>query len=131
MIPKGCTPKNWVKGFAIMKATSQDTKVIPDMMPVSVRDWIFLAFRLVGNTALTFLTAFRINPPRRAPAEHKLHQGLPLTRTAHRTGRHASSSGATAARPGSLLGPGRQAEHTDHVSHLVNPLRLSGYPGVR
>jgi hypothetical protein len=63
MITKGFTPRNGVKVFAIMKATSRDTKVIPDMMPVRVRDWISSAFRHAGNTALTFLAAFRINPP--------------------------------------------------------------------
>jgi hypothetical protein len=63
MIAKGCTPRNGGKVFAIMKAASQDAKVIPDTMPVRVRDWILPAFRHAGNTALTFLTAIRINPP--------------------------------------------------------------------
>jgi hypothetical protein len=112
-------------------------------MPVPVRDWISSAFRHAGNTALTLPHRNPGQPARRAPAEHKPHQGLPLTGTARRTRRHASSSGIAAcqqfrdpcraagiiaARPGSLLGPERQAEHTDHVSHLVNPTPVKWIP---
>jgi hypothetical protein len=84
MIPKGRTPKNGGKVFVIMKATS--TKVIPEMMPARVRDWISSAFRHAGNTALTFRIATRINPPDAAWAEQKPHRGLPLTGTARPTG---------------------------------------------
>src|SRR5580692_4072260 len=103
MIPKGRTPKNGGKVFVIMKATS--TNLIPEMMPTRVRDWISSAFRHAGNTALTFRTATRINPPDAAWAEHKAHRGLPLTGTARPTGGHVSSSGTTDARTGSLLDP--------------------------
>jgi hypothetical protein len=61
----------------------RDTKVIPDTTLVRARDWILLAFRHAGHTALTFLTATRIRPPDAPRAEHRPHQGLPLTATAH------------------------------------------------
>ena len=86
MIPKGCTPRNGVKVFAIMEATSEDAKVVSDSMPVRVRDWISSAFCRAGSTALTFLTAARINPPDAAWAERRPHRGLPLTGAARRAG---------------------------------------------
>ena len=64
------------------------------MMPVRVRDWIFLAFRHAGNTVLTFRTAIRINP--------------------RRTGWLSAVQGLLP-RSLALLGPERHAEHADLV----------------
>jgi hypothetical protein len=118
MIPKGCTPRNGVKVFAIMEATSEDAKVISDSMPVRVRDWISSAFCRAGSTALTFLTAARINPPDAAWAERKPHRGLPLTGAARRAGWHVSSSGDyRPARPGSLLDQG--GKRSTRIAYLA------------
>jgi hypothetical protein len=104
-------------------------------MPVPVRDWISSAFRHAGNTALTLPHRNPGQPARRAPAEHKPHQGLPLTGTARRTRRHASSSGIPAARQGSLpRGPAhswaQNGKRSIRITYLTwsTPLRLSGYP---